>query len=398
MTEFGLTGLRRYATACIVALLVAGCGDEGGGQTGKAAPPPPPVDVAAPVVKQITEWDLFTGRFEAIERVEVRSRVSGYLQAVHFQDGQIVRKGDALFTIDPRPYEAQVARANAEVKRARVALELAEKEEARAEKLLSSRNISEETVDSRRAAKLRAEAELVAAEAGARSARLDLAFTRIESPVTGRISDSKIDVGNLIAGGETQSPVLAIVVSLDPIYFVFSASESDYLKYGRLNQDGQRPSSRETANPVYVQLIDEKDWRRQGKMDFVDNTFNSGSGTITARAILDNPDHLLLPGLFGRMRLLGMTPHEAVLLPDAAVLPDQSNWIVYAVGTDGTVVPKRVVTGPIVDNMRVIRSGLSAEDRVIVAGIQRAQPGGKVTPNPVRLDPENGKIVPADGK
>lgn len=399
MKDFRRSGGGRLAAVCAaISLLVAACGEDGGKGGQARAGGPPPVDVARPVVKEIVEWDLFTGRFEAIERVDIRSRVSGYLQAVHFKDGQVVRKGDLLFTIDPRPFNAELARSSADVRRAEVALDLAEKELARAEKLLGSRNISEETVDNRRAAKARAEAELLAAEAVARAAGLEVEFTRIEAPVTGRISDAKIDVGNLISGGDTQSPVLAVVVELDPIYFTFDASESDYLKYSRLHKDGQRPSSPETANTVHVQLLDETEWRHKGRMDFVDNTFNPGSGTIRARAVLPNPDLLFVPGLFGRMRLLGAKPHEAILLPDDAILPDQSDRIVYVAGADGGVSAKRVALGPVIEGLRVIRSGITSEDRVVVSGVQRIRPGGKVTPNEVRLDPQTGKVVSTGGK
>jgi len=374
----GSTILRYAAVIPLIAVLAAAC-DQATSENTAPSRPPPPVDVANPVVKPVTEWDTFTGRFEAVEHVELRSRVSGYLLDVHFEDGQFVEEGDLLFTIDPRPFETEVARAHAELTRARVLMDRAEKDLARTEKLVRSGTVSEERLDDRRADKLAADAEFVAAEAMVRGALLDLGFTRISAPVAGRISDRRVDVGNLVSGGTDQSTMLATIVSLDPIYFVFDVSEADHLKYVRLHRSGDRPSSRDTANPVYVRLVDETKWTRKGHMNFVDNVLNPGAGTIRGRAVFDNPDQVLSPGLFGRLRLLGSGTYEAMLLPDAAIVTDQSNKLVFVVDAEGTVAAKRVTLGPVIDGLRVIRDGITPEDRVIVSGLQRARVGAKVT-------------------
>lgn len=379
-------------TLVLVVVFCTGC-DEVKPRQAAAAPPPPPVKVAKPLVKRVTEWDTFTGRFEAVERVDIRARVSGYLAGVHFTDGKMVTKGDLLFTIDPRPFEAAVAHARAEVQRLEAQVDRDSRNYVRAQNLLRSNAVSAEQVDNRRADKLGSEAELAAAEAQLRTAELDLEFTRITAPVAGRISDRKVDVGNLITGGSADAAPLATIVSLDPIYFVFDASEADYLKYNRLARSGDRPSSRETANPVYVQLIDETGWTRQGKMNFVDNVFSPGSGTIRGRAIFDNPDFLLAPGLFGRLRLIGSGAYEAILLPDDAIIADQSNKIAFVVRADDTAEVRRVTLGPIIDGLRVIRSGIAADDRVVVSGIQRVRNGSKVTPETTTVA-ANGAAAP----
>lgn len=378
---------RRAAAVVAVAAIVAGC-DPATSENTAGERPPPPVDVATPLVKPVTEWDTFTGRFEAVEHVELRARVSGYLQEVHFRDGEYVEKGALLFTIDPRPFEAEAARARAELRRAHALLGRAEKDLARAEQLVRSATVSQERVDDRRADKLAAEAEVVAAEAVVRAANLDLEFTRITAPISGRISDRRIDVGNLVSGGSAQSTPLATIVSLDPIYFVFDTSEADHLKYVRLHRSGDRPSSRDNANPVYVRLIDETEWTRRGEMNFVDNVLDTGSGTIRARAVFDNPDHLLSPGLFGRMRLLGSSEYEAMLLPDEAIVTDQSTKLVFVVDPEGQVAAKRVTLGPVIDGLRVVRDGIAPDDRVIVRGLQRARPGGRVTAVETAIRPD----------
>lgn len=340
----------------------------------------PPVTVANPVVKKVTEWDEYTGRFEAVERVEIRARVSGYLDSVHFRDGEIVEKGDLLYVIDPRPFEAALVQAQAEIERATAELSFAAKELERGEQLVKNRTISRAQVDTRRSARNVAAAELKAARGALQLAQLELEFTQITAPVSGRVSSTRIDVGNLVSGGTTQSTLLTTIVSIDPIFFVFDASEADFLKYARLNQDGSRDSSRDADNPAYVRLMDETEWTRRGAMNFVDNELGQGSGTIRGRAVFDNPSGIITPGLFGRLRLLGSGEYTATLVPDNVILSDQSRKIVMTVDNEGTVVPKFVTLGPVIDGLRVIRSGLTGEDRVIINGIQRARPGGKVTP------------------
>lgn len=346
----------------------------------------PPVTVAKPVIKPVIEWDEYTGRFEAVERVEIRARVSGYLDSIHFRDGQMVEKGDLLYVIDPRPFEAAVVQAQAEIERATAELAFASKELERGERLVQNRTISRAQVDTRRSARNVAAAELKAARGAMQLAQLELEFTQIKAPVAGRVSSTRIDVGNLVSGGTTQSTLLTTVVSLDPIYFVFDASEADFLKYARLNQEGARASSRDADNPVYVRLMDETEWTRMGAMNFVDNELGLGSGTIRGRAVFDNPTGIITPGLFGRLRLLGSGEYTATLIPDHAVLSDQARKIVMTVDSEGTVVPKPVDLGPVIDGLRVVRTGLDAEDSVIINGIQRARPGSKVTPQLTILD------------
>ncbi len=367
----------RAALIAIASAFAATLATDAQAQQGASAPP---VTVAKPVVKEVIEWDEYTGRFEAVERVEIRARVSGYLDSVHFRDGEVVEKGALLYVIDPRPFEAAVVQAEAEIERANAELQFAAKELERGEQLLGNRTISRAQVDTRRSARNVAAAELKAARGAMQLAQLELEFTQIKAPITGRVSSTRVDVGNLVSGGTTQSTLLTTVVSMDPIYFVFDASEADFLKYARLNQAGSRASSRDANNPAYVRLMDETEWTRRGAMDFVDNELGAGSGTIRGRAVFDNPSGIITPGLFGRMRLLGSGEYTATLVPDEVILSDQSRKIVMTVDDEGTVVPKFVTLGPIIDGLRVIRNGLTGEDRVIVNGIQRARPGGKVTP------------------
>ena len=306
----------------------------------------PPVDVAKPVAQNVIEWDEYTGRFEASEQADVRARVSGFLDEIHFEDGQLVVAGQLLFVIDPRPFEAELARTQGQLAVAQAQLELAEKELARMETLRDSRAISQNDVDVRRANRLQAVAEVQAAEAVVRAARLELEFTQVTAPISGRISDRRVDVGNLISGGGAQSTLLTTIVKLDPIYFVFDASEADYLRYVRLSRRGERASSRQTDNPVEVKLMDEDDWTHKGKMNFVDNRLDPNSGTIRGRAVFANPDRFLTPGVFGRLRLIGSGEYPALLLPDAAVLSDQAQKIVMTVAEDGSVSAKPVTARP----------------------------------------------------
>jgi membrane fusion protein, multidrug efflux system len=343
------------------------------------APPPPKVKVVQPVVREITEWDEFTARLDAVESVEVRPRVSGYLQSIHFQDGAMVKKGDLLFLIDPRPYEATLRRALADTELAKSKLALARKNFARATDLLASHAISQEESDIRQSNVRQAEASLEEAEAAVDAARLDVEFTRVSAPVAGRVSRKLVTEGNLINGGVgTQGTLLTTIVSLDPIYAYFEADEGSLLKYERLARTGQRPSSRDYKNPVHVGLADEEGFPHEGAMDFVDNQVDRGTGTIVGRALLPNPDLSLLPGLFARLRLPGSGQYQATLLPDEAIGSDQSQKFVFVVDGEGKAQYRTVKIGPLVDGLRVIREGVTPADRVIVAGVQRARPGLKV--------------------
>ncbi len=359
-------------------LLAAACSGPAG-----LPPPHPKVTVAQPVEREITEWDEYTGRLDAVDSVEVRPRVSGYLQSIHFIDGAMVKKGDLLFLIDPRPYEATFRHAEADLRLAQSRLQLAQKNQARAVGLLASHAISQEEWDIRESNVRQAEASVEEAQAAVDAAKLDVEFTRVTAPVSGRAGRKLVTEGNLISGGVgSEGTLLTTIVSLDPIYAYFDADERSFLKYSRLAQSGQRPSSRDYKNPVQVALADDKEFARTGHMDFVDNQLDRGTGTIVGRAVLDNPDLFLSPGLFVRLRLPGSAKYTALLLADKAIGTDQSQKFVYVVDEANKAQYRVVITGPLFEGKRVIRSGLTAADRVIVGGTQRARPGLEVDPQP----------------
>jgi len=341
-----------------------------------SAPAAPKVKVVQPLAREITEWDEFTARLDAVDSVEIRPRVGGYLESVNFQEGAIVHKDDLLFSIDHRPYTAVLRRAEADRALATSRLELARKNNARAANLLASHAISQEESDIRESNLHQAEASLQEADAAVEAAKLDVEFTRVTAPVSGRVGRKLVTEGNLITGGVgSQGTLLTTIVSLDPIYAYFEADEGSYLKYTRLAREGQRPSSREYKNPVHVGLADEQGFPREGVMDFVDNQVDRGTGTILGRALLPNPDLSLLPGLFARLRLPGSGKYRATLLPDEAIASDQSQKYVFVVDKDGKTQYRPVTIGPLVDGLRVVREGVAAEDWVVTAGLQRARPG-----------------------
>ena len=377
------------SVSCAVALAVLGvsaCAKK------KPPPPPPPVVlVAHPLQRPIIDWDDYTGRFEAMDTVEVRPRVSGYLTQVLFKDGQMVRKGQPLFQIDPRPYQAVLDQAKANANRAQATLDNAKLEAERYLKLVAAKAASQQELAARQAAAAQAVADLAAAKAQVNAAALNVGFTRIVAPLGGRISDRKVAPGNLVSQDTT---VLTTIVNLDPIRFTFEGAEGLYLKYQRLNAEGSRRSSRQAANPVEIKLQDEAEYRWKGRMDFVDNALDTGSGTIRGRALVPNPTGFLTPGLFGHMRLLGSHSYTGLLLPDSAVTTDQNRVLVLTVGPDRKVKQTVVVTGPIVDGLRVIRSGLPADAMVIVAGSQRARPGAVVNTKVMTITPPSGGPEP----
>lgn len=347
------------------------------------APPAVGVTVAPPLSKRIKAWDEYSGRFEALARSDVRARVSGFVEEVHFKDGSLVKAGDLLFTLDKRPFQIAVESANAEVTRQDAQVLLANAEVERAEPLARSKVMSEQVFDQRKAALAVAQAQLLSAKAALKSAELNLEWTEVRAPIAGRISDKKVDPGNLVAGGQADASLMATIVTIDPIHFVFEVAESDFLRYARLNLAGTRPSSRETDNPVRIKLADEDKWDRDGKMDFVDNALNERSGTIRGRAIFDNKDGLLAPGVFARLALFG-GEFNAFLVPDAAIVSDQAKKIVFTVNADNVVTATPVVLGQINEGLRVITSGLKADDRVVIEGIANpaVRPGAKVDPKP----------------
>ena len=346
----------------------------------QGAPPAPPVTVATPLAKRVTNWDEFTGRFEADEQVEVRARVSGFVDKVHFRDGDMVKAGDLLFTIDQRPYTLAVDAARAEVARTKAQVDLNQNEVERAEALTQNRTITARDIDQRRANLNGAIASHQAAEANLKTAELNLEWTQVRAPLAGRLSNRRVDPGNLIAGGQSGATLLTTIVALDPIKFVFDVSESDYLRYARLaSLRGVTPEAR-------VRLSDETTWTRIGKIDFVDNTLNARSGTIRGRAVFANPDRFLTPGAFGRLRL-DAGEVDGLLVPDSVIVSDQANKIVLTVGADNKVVPKPVTLGQITDGLRVITKGLTASDKVIVNGLANpmVRPGVTVTPQPSEI-------------
>jgi multidrug efflux system membrane fusion protein len=340
---------------------------------------PPEVTVATPILKKIVQWDEYTGQFEAMRRVEVRARVSGELMGIHFTDGAIVKTGQLLFTIDRRPFEIAVESARGEVARAKAQVALTAADFERAEKLATSSVLTQRDRDQRKANYDIAVAQRQIAEAALRNAELNLEWTSVYAPIDGRISDRKIDIGNLISGGQVGTSLLTTIVSLNPIHFAFNVPEPDHVRYGRL-------STAISRRPVQVRLADEKDWTRDGVMNFTDNQLNGRSGTIRGRAVLNNADLVLTPGTFGRLRLFAGEV-EAVLVPDAAIVADQSRKVVYTVGPDNKIVAKPVSLGPIEEALRMVTDGLSKEDRVVIAGLAHpaVRAGASVTPVPGKI-------------
>lgn len=337
------------------------------------------VTASPPVVRAITEWDEYTGRFAAVEHVDVRARVSGYLKEITFEDGEFVEKGDLLFQIDSRPFRAELNAAEAERQSAEAALANARAENERGQRLFERQAISEEEVQDRTRALREAEAMIAAASARVERARLDLEFSEIRASISGRISDNFVSVGNLVTGGAVGGTVLTRIVSLDPIYLEFTGSEADYIKYMRLSASGDRPSSRDAANPVQLRLLDEEDFEHQGQMSFVDNQLDPSTGTIRGRATFDNPNGAFAPGMFARIRLLGSNEYEAVLIPDAAVQTDQSQKFVWVVDDENNAARQDVILGPMAEGLRIVREGLSGDDVLITSGVQFIQPGTPVT-------------------
>jgi RND family efflux transporter MFP subunit len=357
--------------------------------SGAADPPPaPPVTVSAPLQRELIEWDEFTGQFWAKDSVEIRARVSGYLTEIHFTDGQIVNQGDPLFVIDPRPYEATLAAAQAQLGQASAQAELAQRQLDRSAELRKKDFEPASSYDQRVSELKVAAASVDSAKAAIRSAQLNVEFTHITAPLSGRLSNHQVSVGNLIGGGNgPNTPALTTIVSLNPIWFYFDMSESDYLAYQRAAKAGRLGETRDSSPVVQLRLADETDWKRQGVLNFVDNQVDRGAGTIRVRAEFPNPDFFLTPGQFGRIRIPGSEKYPATLVPDSAVVTDQSRKLVMTVKDDGTVVPKVVRPGPITDDgLRIIRSGLAADDRVVIDGLVRARPGSKVTPQPGSIE------------
>jgi RND family efflux transporter MFP subunit len=366
--------------------LAAGCG-QSQTQAQNAAPPPPQVTVSKPVKKLVAEHDEYVGRFIAFDYVEVRARVSGYLQTIHFTDGQLVKKDDPLFTIDPRPFQASLDQATAAVEQAKANLAFAESDLARGESLRTGTTITQQALDQRLQAKRVATAAVSAQEAAVRQAQLDLQFTELKAPISGRIGDRRVSIGNLVTGGAAGTTLLATIASVDPIRFEFTMDEASYLRYVRLaTEAGAHSANRGITLPVRLKLIDEDKFTRDGKIDFVDNAIDRSSGTIRGRAEFENADGRLTPGMFGRVQITVTAPAEALLLPDAAIGTEQVRKFVYVVGDDNVATPKYVTLGQLSDGLRVVKSGVRADDLVIVNGLMRVRPGAKVTPQQATAD------------
>jgi RND family efflux transporter MFP subunit len=366
-----------------LALLTAAC----------AAPAPPPapppqVTVAAAVARQVDEYDEFTGRLEAVDAVEVRPRVSGYVQRVAFSQGSEVRRGDVLFVIDPRPYQAELDRAAAELQRVRSQAQLARSEVERARTLVDKQAISREEFESRTSAVQEAAASIRAAESAVARARLDLEWTRVRAPIDGRVGRAEVTEGNLVQGGAAGATRLTTLVSVDPIYLSFETDERTYLKHGLVRAVANAAARGGERRTVQMALAGDTTFSREGQLDFVDNQLDATSGTVRARAVFANRDRSLAPGLFARVRLAGSTPTRAVLVRDAAIGTDQDRKFVLVLKPDSTVEYRRVTLGPLAEGLRIVADGLTPGERVVVNGLQRARPGARVsaTERPMAAD------------
>lgn len=378
--------LRLVVGLALIPALLAGCGDaQKGGQS--AAPPAPQVSVAKPVQKAVTDHDEYVGRFVALDYVEVRARVSGYLDKIHFKDGQLVKEGDDLFTIDRRPFKATVEQAKAAVEQAKANLAFAESDLKRGESLRTGTTITQQALDQRLQASRVAAAAVTSQEAALSQAELDLSFTELKAPVSGRIGDRRVSVGNLVSGGSSgTTTLLATIASIDPIRFEFTMDEASYLRYLRMaDKAASSKADRGMTLPVRLKLIDEDNYTHEGKIDFVDNAIDRSSGTIRGRALFANADGKLTPGMFGRIQIATSAPVAQLLVPDAAIATEQVRKFVYVLNAENVATPKYVTLGPVVDGLRVVK-GIDAHDKVIVNGLMRVRPGAKVTPQDVAVD------------
>jgi len=401
MTRFNVRALASLAVSgALLAALVSLSGCKSEATTAQQAPAPQ-VSVASALERDVTEWDEFTGRLEAVESVEVRPRVTGYIESVNFTEGSTVKKGDLLFVIDPRPYQAELSKAEAELARAVARSELAVADEGRSAKLLDIKAVSREEYDSRINATREAKADVAAARAAVDSAKLNLEFTRITAPISGRVSKAAVTAGNLVTGGSNTAALLTTVVSLDPMYVTFEGDEQIYLKYNELSRRGERSSSRDAANPVLMGLANENGYPHHGAMVFVDNQVDPRTGTIRARASFENKDGFLTPGLFARVKLLGHNSYRAVLVDDRAIGTDQSQKFVYVIDAQNKVTYRPVTVGRLNDGLRIVEKGLQPGETVVVNGLQRVRPGVVVAPERVAMDAREvaeAKLAMAAGK
>jgi RND family efflux transporter MFP subunit len=370
---------RRLAALLVLATLVASCGEQ---QKQGGGPPPPAVTVAKPIKRTVVDYDEYVGRFAAINSVEIRARVSGYLDKLHFKDGQVVKQGDLLFTIDKRPFQNTLDQARANLVQAQSNVAFTESDYTRGQQLVRDKTITDQTFEQRAQAFRNAKASVSANEAAVRQAELDMEFTELRAPMNGRIGDRRVSPGNLVTGGTGgNTTLLATIVSIDPIYFEFTFDEASYLRYERLSTAGQDVASRNAGVQVALKLIDESDFDHEGRMDFVDNVIDRSTGTIRGRAVIANSKEIFTPGMFARVRVPGTAPYEALLVPDAAIGTEQARRFVMVVVDQDTGRPKYVTLGQVTkDGLRAIKDGIGPDDRIVVSGLMQARPGQKVKP------------------
>jgi multidrug efflux system membrane fusion protein len=382
-----MTNSHTLPTALAVIIIATGCAQTSAQQ---AAPPPPQVTVASVIERDVTEWDEFTGRLQAVDSVEVRPRVSGLVSAVRFEEGAIVRRGDLLFQIDPRPFQAEVDRLRAELTRARATGQRAASELVTAEKLRAENAIAKEEHDRRAAFAQESTAQTAAVEAALRAAELNLEFTQVTSPIDGRVGRAIVTEGNLVSSGPGEATLLTTVVSLDPVYAYFDADEQIFLKYSATGPKGPALRgglrNRSAELPIRMALSNDEGFPRTGQLDFVDNQLDSATGTIRGRAVFRNTDGQLTPGLFVRLRLAGTQSYRGRLIQDRAVGTDLSKKFVYVVGANNQIEYRSVTLGPLIDGLRVVRNGVEAGESVVVNGLQRIRPGAQVTPVVEEMD------------
>jgi len=384
-----INSLHAATLAACATITLSGCA-----KGGPPPAPPPEVSVAPVIEKRVKDWDEFTGRLQAVETVEIRPRVTGYIDKVAFTEGSLVKRGALLFVIDPRPYQADYDHAAADVKRFKTALDLGSIELARVQRLKDSGAVSQEELDERKSTVAQAEANVAGAEAAREAALLNLNFTRVISPIDGRVSRAEVTRGNLVTGGSNGGTLLSSVVSIDPIYLYFDADEQSYLRYTQLARDGKRPSSRDAGNPVQVGLANEEGFPHSGTVDFIDNQLNPQTGTIRARAVLQNKDGQFTPGLFARVQLLASGEYSAILIEDRAVGTDQSQKYVLLLGANNQIEYRKVTLGRVIDGLRVVREGLKPGDVIVVNGAQRVHPGVTATPQRVAMGADSAHAAP----
>src|SRR5215210_2117499 len=375
--------------ALSIAALSLGALNADGGKTSPPAPPAQAVTVAEVPEREVTEWDEFTGRIEEVDKVEIQKRESGYIKRLTFDEGKEVKKGEVLFEIDPRPYQADLARAQAELERARSAASLAESEVQRAAKLVEVQAISREEFDSRTSAQAQGGAAVRAAEAAVETARLNLDWTRVRSPIAGRVSNARVTPGNLVQAGPPAGEVLTTVVSVDSMYLYFDSDEQTYLRYASRARSAGGTNWRTARLPVYLGLANESGFPHEGRLDFVDNQVDPGTGTIRTRAVFSNRARALTPGLFARVKLVGNHKTNALLVRDAAIGTDQDRKFVLVVGQGDTLAYRPIVPGRLVEGLRVVTDGLKPGNRVVVNGLMRVRPGMKVAPTVTKMQPDS---------